>query len=460
MRILKNFYLHRRNGTDGIFYAELKDKLTGKKLTAKSTRTRDRKEAEAIAAEWYYNPESDFNSKQKQHAQEQFKQYLQSSLLSEDDMKNIFTEVFGSMAITTAQSYAYTMPQKKSNTKRTAKYPEIQEVLEKIDTLTFKEYLFLFFNYEKSPYIKQLKRTGKKQPYPLRFNRILGAFKYYETLIPTTLLTEIEVDEIDDFLTGMKVQGRLKDSSIGQARTAIVQALRFAHTNGIMARLISGDMIKKFSRKNAEKEIFTKEEYTKMFETGINYFKQENYLLINKLLMQTGCRIGEILALQIADIVPVKDGYALHIDKSYNDKMKLLKCTKTERKDLVPISKAMAQELFNYIKTNPYKEEQDAFIFYSKVKEEPLSYSTVYDNFNKTMKQLGIKRENLSLHSYRHTFTCILRDAGFSEMELMMLTRHDDITQITKRYGNHVTPLQEEKKRKAMQIVVQQFSAA
>lgn len=245
MRTLQKWYLSRRNGTNGIFYVEFKDKDTGKKLTAKSTGTRNRKEAEAIASEWYYNPTSDFNTRQKEREKESLKRYLQSSLLSEQEIHSIFHETFNSLFINAAQKHS---PEKEHRKKRCSKYPEIQAIQENSESLTFKDYLFLFSDYERSPYIKQLKRTGEKLPHS------------------------------------------------------------------------------------------------------------------------------------------VENGYVLKIDKNYNFSMNLLKGTKTNRKDLVPISDTMAQELLRFLQTNPYK-DSDAYIFYSAMKERPLSYKSVYDNFNTTMEQ-------------------------------------------------------------------------
>ena len=65
------------------------------------------------------------------------------------------------------------------------------------------------------------------------------------------------------------------------------------------------------------------------------------------------------------------------------------------------------------------------------------------------MRRLGMKRTNLTIHSYRHTFATFLRLAGFSEEELKFLTRHDCIAEV-RHYADHYTPEMEQLKYKAV----------
>ena len=77
MRRLKKWYTYQRNG---IIYVQLKDKKTGKKLTAKSTRTRDKEQAECIINELFYNPQSDFNQSQRKREKELFAPIIQEAV--------------------------------------------------------------------------------------------------------------------------------------------------------------------------------------------------------------------------------------------------------------------------------------------------------------------------------------------------------------------------------------------
>ena len=77
MRRLKDWYTYSRRG---IIYVQFKDKKTGKKLTAKSTRTRDKEQAECIINELFYNPQSDFNKSQREKEQELFAPIIQEAV--------------------------------------------------------------------------------------------------------------------------------------------------------------------------------------------------------------------------------------------------------------------------------------------------------------------------------------------------------------------------------------------
>ena len=167
-------------------------------------------------------------------------------------------------------------------------------------------------------------------------------------------------------------------------------------------------------------------------------------------MFKTGCRIGELQALQIQDFIKTSDGYALKIDKNYCRAGKRLKCTKTERSDIVPISDTLAAKLLAYLEKHPLKDKPDAFIFFSAQKSNtPMSYTAIRKDFIATMKKLGFTRDNLTIHSYRHTYATFLRMAGFSDEDLKFLTRHDCIVEV-RHYADHYTPEMERLKYRAL----------
>ena len=437
---MKQWYTYTRNG---IFYVQFKDCLTGKKCTAKSTGTRIKSEAEYIIQQWYYDPDSFFNRSQKNTAKNLLKTIIQDSLLSEKDIYSVLNATISEKLKTTCGNIASISQEKKENV------TDAQENIK--NSLTFKGFLFSFFDYNNSPYIQQLKRLGKKQPNPERFKSLLGILKKYEHHFSSTLLIDIGADEINTVLGAIQNEGKLAESTMNVLKTAIAEVLIFAYNNHLIDRLITGKLTK-FATVGKEKEIFTKDELNIIFDKNKNVFGKENYLLVNKLLLKTGCRIGEILGLQIKDLRKKEDGYSLYIGKSYNFSGKRLKETKTNREDFVPISDEMAAELLRFIETSPFKDNKDSFIFYSAQKGRPLMYSQVYENFNKTMKALGIARKSLTIHSYRHTYSSFLQDEGFSDADMLYLTRHKDIKQVL-RYSSHITPTKQRKKRQAGEII-------
>ena len=312
MKKLKDWYTYKRRG---IVYVQFKDKITGKKLTAKSTRTRDIEEARRRINELYYDPESDFNKSQWEKHKEIIEPMIQEAV----------AKVVKSLPVNGKQAQ-----HSGENTTPASVYPsEIRSIVEKINTITLYEYLLLYWDYDKSPYIKQLSRLGQKIPNPERFKRMAGILKCHKRFFSETKLTEISSDEINTILgliKNNKNHRALADSSMCNVRYIFTQALNFAYRNNLISHDI-GYSITKFSSKNKEKDIFTKEETQKIFNGTINHFNRLDCMLINKLLFVTVCRIGEILALQKKDIVQTTKGYILNISKSYNYVSKRLKET-------------------------------------------------------------------------------------------------------------------------------------
>ena len=225
-----------------------------------------------------------------------------------------------------------------------------------------------------------------------------------------------------------------------------IQPLHFAYRNNLLARDVAQHITpvskntRKKAKKEAEKAIFTKEEIQRLFNANDNPFHSETYRLINELLLKTGCRIGELQALHMQDVTKTEQGYVLKIDKNYCRAGKRIKSTKTERRDIVPIAADLAAKLLAHIEKSPFKDIPTAFVFSSaKSAHTPLCYESINKNFNKTMIKLGIKKTNLTIHSYRHTFATFLRMAGYSEEQLRFLTRHDSIVEVH-RYTDHYTP--------------------
>lgn len=438
MKELKKWYTYKR---DGIISVQFKDKVTGKKLTAKSTGTRDARKAAEIINQWYYDADSFFNKNQKYSSMKLLKKIFQESNFSGSELLGIAKESFATIINNSEISF----------NPKTKNYPEIQQIIDNSQSLKFADYLLKFWTYDESPYIKEFEKVGKKPPNPERFKSKLSSLKKYYGVLGNKLLLEINADEINLIFGLIKKRGKIKESSLAAIRSSIVQALRFAYKNNIITKDLTKEL-ETFSNKSEEKEIFNTDELKTIFNPDKNIFENEKYALINELLFITGCRIGEIQALQIKDVKILKGKKFLKINKSWSRHGRRLKGTKTGRSDLVPISNNTADKILRFIETNPFKNDNEAFIFYSKTKNQPIGYNAIAKNFYTTMGKLDIKRDNLTLHSYRHTYATLLQDAGYSDSDLLYLTRHDDL-EILKRYHNHNTFAKNQKKIEAVDII-------
>jgi len=451
---------HRRNG---IIQVQLYDYKNKRYLTAKSTGTRDTNEAHLIAYRWAMECDSGLAA--------EYTGWVKNISMAAipNDMRpftgNIDIAALVQDACKDAIDHALQrIPQHKQASQvffiSEADYEdapqEVKPLLDQLSTLTFYDYILLYWNYEKSPYIQGFIRKGETPPNPERFYHHINCIKKYEKYFPSCLLTEITGVKIDTLLGAIKTEGNLKESTMQVFRYIFSQALCYAYRYNLLNRDVSQQIsretksTRKKTKKEAEKAIFTKEEIQQLFNSDDNPFVLEVYKLLNEILFKTGCRIGELQALQIQDFIKNTDGYVLKVDKNYCRTGRRLKCTKTERSDSVRISSDLAAKLLAYIEKHPLKDKPDAFIFFSTRNiHSPMSYTTIRNNFITTMEKLKFTRPNLTLHSYRHTYVTFLRLAGFSSEELKLLTRHDCLAEV-QHYADHYTPEMEQLKYQAV----------
>ena len=450
--------IYPRNGIDGIFYVQLKNKETGNYMTAKSTGSRDRNEATRFASRWW--TEYDKTGTVSYKPSNSMMDAADYQMKALDEKITAYTQTAIDTIVQSVQTVSFNKNTPQPYSVSAAEYEdapeEVKPIFDQLSTLTFYDYILLYWNYKESPFIKGKIRTGATPPNPERFYHHTTCIKKYEQYFPSCLLTEITGTKIDTMLGAIKGAGKLKENTMHKYYSICIQALRFAYRNNLIARDISQQITReskstrKKAKKEAEKATFTKEEIRQLFNGEHNPFGSQINWLINEVLFKTGCRIGELQALQIQDFIKNADGYALKIDKNYCRAGNRIKCTKTERSNTIPISNDLAAKLLAYLEKHPLKDKPDAFIFFSAQKSSiAISYAAIRKNFIATMKRLKFARANLTLHSYRHTFATFLRLAGFSEEELKFLTRHDCIAEV-RRYTDHYTPEMEQLKHKAV----------
>lgn len=451
----KPWSMHKRNG---IYQTQMYDYKNKRYCTAKSTGTKDRNEALLIA----YRRAMEFDSGIATEYTDWVKNVSMITLPNEKRPLNTEIAVLVQAACQNAVNQAL---QNIPYSKQALPFPPVPDyedvpeiikpLLDQLPTLTFYDYLLLYWNYDESPDIKERISKGETPPNPERFRQSTGILKKYAANIPSCPLIEITGAKIDAMLGAIRNAGKLKEQTIKNISYIFIQALHFAYRNTLLARDVAQQITpvskntRKKAKKEAEKAIFKTEEIQRLFNADDNPFGSETFRLINELLFKTGCRIGELQALQMQDVIKTEQGYVLKIDKNYCRAGKRIKSTKTERRDLVPISPDLAAKLLAHIEKSPFKDIPTAFVFSSaKNAYTPLCYESISKNFNKTMIKLSIKKTNLTIHSYRHTFATFLRMAGYSEEQLRFLTRHDSIVEVH-RYTDHYTPDMERLKYQA-----------
>lgn len=153
------------------------------------------------------------------------------------------------------------------------------------------------------------------------------------------------------------------------------------------------DNVKRFAYKKNEKVVFTSEEIKKLFESEWQDKKVE---LMCKISCLTGLRSGEVRALTLEKIFK----YYILVDSSIEERINKLKSTKSGKARTVPITEKLYNEIVEYAN------ERKGFIFkgcYGN-KNGSITGATLLRVLKTQLKKVGIYKEGLTFHSFRHYF--------------------------------------------------------
>ncbi len=169
---------------------------------------------------------------------------------------------------------------------------------------------------------------------------------------------------------------------------------------------ITENPLKKIKPLKVDKKVpafLTREEIHQLFKI----IEDETFKVLFACYIFTGRRRNEILNLKLSDIDSKK-----HIMRYYNQKKKLY--------NKIPIIPALRKYLYPFIQKNLFKiNARNGKLF-------DFNPNTVTHKFKEYFKQ--IRREDLKLHSLRHSFASNLVMAGASIKEVQELLDHSDIS--------------------------------
>jgi site-specific recombinase XerD len=132
------------------------------------------------------------------------------------------------------------------------------------------------------------------------------------------------------------------------------------------------------------------------------------------LVLQTGCRIGELLEMKVQDF----DFLDLTV--------KVIGKGNKERQ--LPLTKKTAQALEAYLncKWRAPKNKNEQMVFLNK-NREPISRRGIQKCFEQVCDKAGLNRPGLSIHKLRHTCLTLLLQEGVDLITLQMLAGHEEI---------------------------------
>ncbi|KHD45028.1 tyrosine-type recombinase/integrase [Streptococcus hongkongensis] len=156
-----------------------------------------------------------------------------------------------------------------------------------------------------------------------------------------------------------------------------------------------------------------------------------------KLLLATGLRIGESIALEWSDID--LENATLNINKSFSQELRIVSTTKTkagtrqisidkETVNLLKLYQVRQRQLFHEAGGGVPK------VVFATPTREYLSRLTLQNNLNSRCEKLGIPR--FTFHAFRHTHASLLLNAGISYKELQYRLGHSNIAMTLDVYSH------------------------
>lgn len=184
-------------------------------------------------------------------------------------------------------------------------------------------------------------------------------------------------------------------------------------------------------------------------EAVLDGMENERYKLMTELLILSGLRIGEAVALEVADITDV-----ISVTKTYSVRIHDISTTKTAtsarevfiQDELAALIKRIKRWRLEDMMANGYK---SPLLIPSRT--GGYMSSAWYNNVFKEVTEKAIGRR-LTVHSLRHTHVAMLAEAGLSLEEIAMRCGHSD-SQITREVYYHVTEKMKEKSRERIKNV-------
>ena len=272
---------------------------------------------------------------------------------------------------------------------------------------TKKEAQEVLFNYNKNPLLfsgktfKEIKTLWlssiKEKILPETFKNVVINLKHFE-ILNENKISDIKLFQLQKIFNDMDYSRGYKSN----CKSVLNRIFNFALKNDF----IDSNKVQfvELGKKNivVERKIFTKDEINILWQN----LKVNNVYII-LILIYTGMRIGELLALKVCDVD--LDNKVIYIRKS--------KTSSGIRTIPIP-DKILSLFIENIFYENEY------FILSKNL--TPLSYMTFKYRFNVLLEKLGIQKH--TIHDTRHTFATMLNNADANSTSIIKLIGHSDFS--------------------------------
>jgi integrase/recombinase XerD len=215
-------------------------------------------------------------------------------------------------------------------------------------------------------------------------------------------------DDLKDAVLRMRAKG-LKATGCNSAIRAINAYLRWTGSALKVPQLKEPQLIL---------PTFTAQQVRLLVNWKPQGFHERRLHLLVLFLLDTGCRISEVLGLRVRDID--LDNLLVTLDG------------KGRKQRIVPISLELRRALFRYCAE--YERKTDLLLLVSRA-DTKLGRRNVLRSVRLLCKRLGFDPPGRTLHSFRHTFAVGYLRRGGNVFALQRVMGHSDL-ETTKRYVN------------------------
>jgi len=406
----RDYYIHKRQS--GIYYVEFIDKVSGEKLSARSTGETDEIKAQVKAELWKTSGIPTGRLKKPRPMEEAAGieaviRVISKSELNADDALRIVSKL-KSMGLIDIPAV--------KNTGRGAE--------------PFVPFLENFWDFDKSEYIQDKLAHGYRFTRRHAHECLKRVKSDLKPFFGDKKINCVTKDDLNTLSNQLAERG-LATSTINLILMVCQTPLKWCYRQGIIPVDPSAGLTK-FSIRNKKRGVLTVEEARALFYTHKELWKDKRAYVASLLSAATGARQGECLAIRRSDI----GEETINISHSYSN-LDGLKCPKNGESRNVPLLPFVRDALFNLLNDNPHKVD-DPFVFYSSSTDRPVDCQVLLSGLQKTLGKLGIdcKGRNISFHSWRHFF-CSQSTQKISGEKVAKVSGHLSES-VFKKYADHV----------------------
>jgi len=406
----RDYYIHKRQS--GIYYVEFIDKVSGEKLSARSTGETDKIKAQVKAELWKTSGIPTGRLKKPRPVEEAAGieaviRVIGKSELNADDALRIVSKLKSMGLIDIAAV---------KNTGRGA--------------APFVPFLETFWDFDKSEYIQDKLAHGFRFTRRHAFESLKRVKSDLKPFFGDKKINCVTKDDLNTLSNQLAERG-LATGTINLILMVCQTPLKWCYRQGIIPVDPSAGLTK-FSIRYKKRGVLTVEEARMLFYTHKELWNDKRAYVASLLSATTGARQGECLGLRRSAI----GESTINISYSYSY-LDGLKCPKNGESRNVPLLPFVRDALLDLLNDNPHKVD-DPFVFYSSSPDRPVDGQVLLSGLQKTLSTLGIdhKGRNISFHSHRHFF-CSQSTQKISGEKVAKVSGHLSES-VFKKYADHI----------------------